>query len=294
MTQDTDSPIDAKQKSELKSLEPKPVSERKRLWQFFWRTWAIQSSWNYQGQMNLGFLYSIAPTLDRIYTDESDPEILARKKEAYHRHTALYNITQQLNSFVLGLAASMEEEYGRNPEDFNPEVINSLKVSLMGPLSGIGDSLLEGTLRIISFGLGASLAAQGSILGPILALIISGVPKTLITWFGGKVGYTLGTDYVKQLQDGGIMDRVMYVASVVGLMTVGAMIATMIGITTPLEFQDGAVVLQSVFDGIFPAMIPLLITWLLYTLLKKKIGLGWLLSGCIVVSLVCSFFGLLA
>lgn len=254
----------ASETTELKSLEPQSVSENKRLWQFFWRTWAIQASWNYEGQMNLGFLYSIAPTLDRIYADESDPEILQRKKDAYHRHTALYNITQQLNSFVLGLAASMEEEYARDPKNFNPEVINSLKVSLMGPLSGIGDSLLEGTLRIISFGLGASLAAQGSILGPILALLISGIPKALITWFGGKFGYTLGADYVKQLQGGGMMERVMYMASVVGLMTVGAMIATMVGITTPLQFQDGAVVIQDVLDGIFPAMIPLAVTMLFY------------------------------
>lgn len=291
MTQDIQGA--APEVKELKSLEPQPVSEKKRLWQFFWRTWAIQASWNYEGQMNLGFLYSIAPTLDRIYADDSDPEILERKKEAYHRHTALYNITQQLNSFVLGIATSMEEEYGRNPKDFNPEVINNLKVSLMGPLSGIGDSLLEGTLRIISFGLGASLAAQGSILGPILALLISGIPKALITWFGGKLGYTLGTDYVKQLQ-GGIMDKVMYVAGIVGLMTVGAMIATMVGITTPLQFQDGAVVLQDVLDGIFPSMIPFGIAMLFYWLLKKKVSLGVLLVGGIVVSLVCSFFGILA
>lgn len=284
----------ASETTELKSLEPQSVSENKRLWQFFWRTWAIQASWNYEGQMNLGFLYSIAPTLDRIYADESDPEILQRKKDAYHRHTALYNITQQLNSFVLGLAASMEEEYARDPKNFNPEVINSLKVSLMGPLSGIGDSLLEGTLRIISFGLGASLAAQGSILGPILALLISGIPKALITWFGGKFGYTLGADYVKQLQGGGMMERVMYMASVVGLMTVGAMIATMVGITTPLQFQDGAVVLQDVLDGIFPAMIPLVITMLFYWLLKKKASLTVLLLGGIAASLIASFLGVLA
>lgn len=284
----------ASETTELKSLEPQSVSENKRLWQFFWRTWAIQASWNYEGQMNLGFLYSIAPTLDRIYADESDPEILQRKKDAYHRHTALYNITQQLNSFVLGLAASMEEEYARDPKNFNPEVINSLKVSLMGPLSGIGDSLLEGTLRIISFGLGASLAAQGSILGPILALLISGIPKALITWFGGKLGYTLGADYVKQLQGGGMMERVMYMASVVGLMTVGAMIATMVGITTPLQFQDGAVVIQDVLDGIFPAMIPLAITMLFYWLLKKKESLTVLLLGGIAASLIASFLGVLA
>lgn len=280
--------------TELKSLEPQPVSEKKRLWQFFWRTWAIQSSWNYEGQMNLGFLYSIAPTLDRIYADESDPEILERKKEAYHRHTALYNITQQLNSFVLGLVASMEEEYARDPKHFNPEVMNSLKVSLMRPLSGIGDSLLEGTLRIISFGLGASLAAQGLILGPILAILISGIPKALITWFGGKLGYTLGVDYVKQLQSGGMMERVMYAASIVGLMTVGAMIATMVGITTPLQFQDGALVIQDVLNGIFPAMIPLAITMTFYWLLKKKVSLTVLLLGGIAASLAASFFGILA
>ena len=70
----------ASETTELKSLEPQSVSENKRLWQFFWRTWAIQASWNYEGQMNLGFLYSIAPTLDRIYADESDPEILQRRK----------------------------------------------------------------------------------------------------------------------------------------------------------------------------------------------------------------------
>lgn len=54
----------ASETTELKSLEPQSVSENKRLWQFFWRTWAIQASWNYEGQMNLGFLYSIAPTLE--------------------------------------------------------------------------------------------------------------------------------------------------------------------------------------------------------------------------------------
>ena len=30
----------ASETTELKSLEPQSVSENKRLWQFFWRTWA--------------------------------------------------------------------------------------------------------------------------------------------------------------------------------------------------------------------------------------------------------------
>ncbi len=53
----------------------------KKYWQFLWRSWAIQTSWNYERQMNMGFLYGIAPTLDRIYPNEKDPQQLAYKKD---------------------------------------------------------------------------------------------------------------------------------------------------------------------------------------------------------------------
>ena len=55
---------------------------RKRTWEFFWRSWFIQASWNYERQMNMGFMYGIAPTLDRIYGKHpKDPETLQKKKE---------------------------------------------------------------------------------------------------------------------------------------------------------------------------------------------------------------------
>ena len=52
----------------------------------------------------------------------------------------------------------------------------------MGPLSGIGDSIMLGTLRILAVGIGASLAAQGNILGPILFLIIFNVPAFILRY----------------------------------------------------------------------------------------------------------------
>ena len=168
----------------------------KKFWQFTWRSWAIQASWNYERQMNMGFLYGIAPTLDRLYPDEKDPQQLAHKKEAYQRHMAFYNCTPQTSAFTLGLASSMEEQYAADRENFNPDTINAVKTSLMGPLSGIGDSFFQGTIRIIAFGLGIQLAQQGSILGPILAMLISFVPSFVVTWFAGKLGYTMGSKYL--------------------------------------------------------------------------------------------------
>ena len=269
------------------------VSPTKRYSQYFWRSWAIQDSWNYERQMNMGFLYGIAPTLDRLYPDESDPEQVARKKEAYQRHMAFYNCTPQTSAFVLGLASSMEEEYARDPENFDPETINAVKTSLMGPLSGIGDSFFQGTIRTIAFGLGTALAAQGSMLGPVLAMVISAAFSIPITWYAGKFGYEMGNSFLERLQSG-TMEKIMYACGIVGLMAIGGMVATLIGITTPLTFSDGTVVIQDILNGIVPMILDLGAVMGMYWLVKHNVKTSWLLLLCIVGGIALNAFGLLA
>ena len=270
------------------------ITPRKRYSQFFWRSWAIQDSWNYERQMNLGFLYGIAPTIDRCYPDENDPKQVEKRKEAYKRHMAFYNCTPQTSAFVLGLSASMEEEYARNPEDFDPESIMAIKTSLMGPLSGIGDSFFQGTIRVIAFGLGASLAAQGSILGPIIAMLISILTSVPITWFAGKFGYEMGNSYLEKLQGSNIMAKVMYACGIVGLMAIGGMVATLIGVSTPITLPGGGTALQDTLNGIIPQMLSLGVSMLMFYLIKKGVNTGWLLTLCIVGGLALSAFGVFA
>ncbi|QIO84633.1 PTS system mannose/fructose/sorbose family transporter subunit IID [Pediococcus acidilactici] len=264
----------------------------KKYLSFFWRSYTIQSVWNYEGQMNLGFLYGIAPTLDRLYNSGSE-EDLQKKKEAYKRHLAFYNCTPQTSAFVLGLASSMEEEYAKNPSSFDPSSINAVKASLMGPLSGVGDSFFQGTIKVLAFGLGVNFARQGSILGPILALVLSFVPAALVTYYGGKLGYTAGNNFIQKLTREGIMDRAMYLVTIVGLMVIGSMIASMIGITTPLHVGK-AFSLQKTLDSIFPQMLSLAATFSMYYLLHKKVSTGWILTICIVSGLLFSVLGLLS
>ena len=264
----------------------------KKFWQFTWRSWAIQASWNYERQMNMGFLYGIAPTLDRLYPDEKDPQQLAHKKEAYQRHMAFYNCTPQTRAFALGLALSMEEQYAADRDNFNPDTINAVKTSLMGPLSGIGDSFFQGTIRIIAFGLGIQLAQQGSILGPILAMIISFIPSFVVIWFAGKLGYTMGSKYLTKLQ-GGMMDQLMYICGIVGLMVIGAMVASMVGITTPLAFESAGLVLQDIVYSILPHVLDIAVVMAMYTMIKKRFKTGWLLAICIIGGIIINFFGIL-
>lgn len=256
--------------------------------QFFWRSWAIQASWNYERQMNMGFLYGMAPIIDAIYKDPKDAEL---KKEAYQRHMVYYNCTPQTSAFVLGLVASMEEQYSADKENFDVEAVNAVKTSLMGPLSGVGDSFFQGTVRVLAFGLGINLAQNGSILGPILAILISFIPSVLITYYGGKIGYNMGNKYLDKLYQEGLMEKVMYICSVVGLMVIGSMIASMIDIVSPIKVGE-AFVLQEVLDQMMPKIIPLALTFFMYWLLKKKVPTGWMLFICIAGGIILNVLGI--
>lgn len=96
----------------------------------------------------------------------------------------------------------------------------------------------------------------------------------LITWFAAKIGYQGGHEYLSKLQGGDLMEKLMYVCGIVGLMSVGGMIATLIGATTPLQFADGTVVIQDILDGMMPQMISLGLTGLMYWLIKKNVNTG--------------------
>jgi PTS system mannose-specific IID component/fructoselysine and glucoselysine-specific PTS system IID component len=92
-----------------------------------------------------------------------------------------------------------------------------------------------GALKVIAAGMGIYFAQQGSLLGPILALLVYNLPNK-VRWYGLKLGYRAGTTWLMRIYQSGLMDRVTYIASIVGLMVVGAMTASMIDITTPLSF----------------------------------------------------------
>jgi fructoselysine and glucoselysine-specific PTS system IID component len=250
----------------------------------------IQASWNYERQMNMGYLFGMAPIINNLY---KDPEDIEKKKEAYKRHMLFFNCTPQTASFIMGLTASMEEKYYQNPKEMEPDAINGIKTSLMGPLSGIGDSFFQGTVRILAFGLGVSLAKQGSILGPILAMIISFFPSYLITYYGGKIGYNTGNKYLTRLTQGGLMDKVLYVTNIVGLMVIGAMIASLVDLSTPIAYGK-QFDLQDTLDDIVPKLIPLLVTFFMFWLIKKKVKTGWLLAISIVGGIVLSVLGILS
>ena len=187
---------------------------KKELNQVFWRSFGMEWDWNYERQMNMAYCYCMLPVIKKLYSNKED------QIAAMQRHLEFFNTTPQLSTLILGISAAMEESNANDP-DFDTESINSVKVSLMGPLAGIGDSFIWGTLRIIATGVGLSLANQGNILGPILFLLIFNIPAQGLRYYLMNAGYKLGSGFLAKIQENGLMSKLTYAASVLGLMVVG-------------------------------------------------------------------------
>ena len=220
---------------------------KKELNQVFWRSFGLEWSWNYERQMNMSYCYSMLPVIKKLYPNKED-QVAAMK-----RHLEFFNTTPQLATLILGISAAMEESNANDPE-FDTESINNVKVSLMGPLAGIGDSFFWFTLFPICAGIGVSLSTGGNILGPLVFLLLFNIFNIGTRYFGLQYGYKFGGDFISKLEGGNIMKRITEGTTLVGLMVLGVMTATMVSV--PLGFVVGtgeqAMSLQQIFDGIMP------------------------------------------
>lgn len=162
----------------------------------------------------------------------------------------------------------------------------------MGPVAGIGDSLIQGTVKAIILSLAASFGLQGNILGGLIPFLFPAV-----VYFFGRylaiLGYNLGTEAVNKLISSGLMNDIIRVASILGIFMMGALSSSYVKLSTPLKFTVGAgktIEVQQVLDSILPGMLPLLCIFGIVWYFKNKKQNYFLL---IIFIIVCSMLGCL-
>lgn len=263
----------------------------KDLKKVFIRALSIGSMNDYPGVLHHGYTFSMLPIIDKVYDNKED-RIRAKK-----RHMDEYfAITPNVAGITLGITAAMEEENAQNP-DFDETAISNVKSALMGPLSAIGDTVFPTTLRVLATSLVIAMAEAGNLLAPILFLLIYNIPNFLVRWFGLKYGYSMGMNLMVKSKESGIMDKVSYACSVVGLMAIGAMIFYTVKVGTPItigDIENGGVVLQDTLNKILPGMLSLGVLGVESWLLKKGAKIVPLIIGTMVVGVILFALGILA
>ena len=121
-----------------------------------WRAWMMHnlSSMSFERLESFGFCLSMLPVAKKLYPDA------AQRTEMLPRHASFYNTEPQIGAIVNGMVLGLEEKKA-NGEPIDGETINTLKVGLMGPIAGIGDSMIPGMLFPILLSIGMALAAGG-------------------------------------------------------------------------------------------------------------------------------------
>ena len=249
-------------------------------------------SWNYPRQMHISFALMMNPLLKKIYKD--DPE---GYKSALSRHMEFFNVTPQLQPFVGGIVASMEERVAKG--ELEPAAISSVKAALMGPLSGIGDSVFLSCIRVIAVAVGISLMTMGNPLGPIVYFLIYNVPAFLVRFFGATKGYELGFSFLEQAEESGLMSKVLYAAGIVGIMVIGAMTVSLVSVTIPIQIGasvtgDSVQTVQDILNSILPGILPLCALGIYYWLLKKNVSPMLMILVTMILGVVGVYFGFLA
>lgn len=273
----------------MKLIENLSKEEKKLIRKMFWRSGTMYASVNPVTMGGAGFCYSMMPFINKYYKEDEE-----KRRKALERHTTYFSTTIPMSSFVMGIAGSMEKENSEK-DDFEESSINSIKLSLMGPLAGIGDSLFWGVWRVVTAGLAIGLANSGNVLAPIIFLLAFNIPNYLMRYYGALIGYSLGSKYIEQLYKGGLLNILSKAASVVGIIMVGAMTSQMVIFNTVLEFSlNGQSIMnvQQVLDSIFVGIVPLLIVFGCFKLLDKKVSVIKIILLIIVLGLILSLTGI--
>lgn len=246
-----------------KKLSKKALSKSFHNWYYGHLTCFSQ-----EHMQTFGYLCAMLPLVEELYDNEDD------KAKAMNTYTAFFNTEPQLGSVIVGITAGLEEARASGQDDVDEETINGLRAGLMGPIAGIGDSLVVGTVIPILLGIAMGMSTGGSLLGAIFYIIV----WNLFAYFGMKFmyfkGYELGgkaVDFLIGAQGEALRDAITTLGGIV----IGAVSATWVSVKTSLELisaetGEAYVVLQDQLDAVFPGLLTTLFIIFCWFLMAKK------------------------
>ena len=294
-------------------------SDRKKVW---WRSQFLQGSWNYERMQNLGWAYSLIPAIKKLYTTKED------QAAALERHLEFFNTHPYVAAPIMGVTLALEEERA-NGVEIDDAAIPGVKIGMMGPLAGIGDPVFWFTVRPILGALGASLAASGNLVGPLLFFFGWNAIRMAFLWYTQEFGYKAGSEITKDMS-GGILKDITKGASILGMFILAVLVQRWVSINFTvnlpgkqlaegayINFPEGPVsgaelkgilgqalgglsldkiqpqTLQGQLNSLIPGLMGLLLTFLCMWLLKKKVSPISIILALFAVGIAARFFGIM-
>lgn len=258
--------------------------ERNMLWNRY--MWFNNGCTNFQNFYGNGWAWVLRPLFEKYYNKEGVIDGMSNQLD-------WYNCEAQSASVIAGVVVGMEEERAVTGK-VNQDVIRATKASLQGPVAGIGDSVVQGTIIPLLLGIGISLTQSTGALGPIFYIVSYLAVIVFGSYFLFNQGYKLGRSAMSNLT-GGAFNKLLEAFMLFGTIVVGALGANYVKPTTALQWASGDSVtsLQTVIDGIFPKLLSLGVIFLCYWLVKKKnVSLVKMILGMLLIVIAGTYIGI--
>lgn len=241
---------------------------KKELSKAFWiYQLGCELSNSYERLQSLVFCASMIPAIKKLYADDEE-----QQREALKRHLNFFNTEGTVGASIQGIAIAMEEEKS-NGAAISDTAITSIKTGLMGPLAGIGDSIIWAALMPLIISIFIPMAKGGNVIGSIGPLVLYTAITLYISWTLVNKSYTLGRNSILSLLKDGKIKQVIYSANVLGMMMMGALSASYVKIASPMTFKvtgGATIVLQDILDQIMKGLLPLAAVMAIYFFMVKK------------------------
>ncbi len=245
-----------------------------------------------ESMLGMAFGQSMAPVIEELY--DTDDE----RSKALLRHITLFNTEAQVGSICNGIVCGLEEANANG--QCTPEVIESVKVALIGPTSAIGDSLWVATIIPILLTICLSFSQANpstSWLGPVIYMIVYPFGTMALSWWLFRIGYKSGLEGMSTMMATGKLDKLTSAMGVLGLIVTGALTASYVTMSLPIQIvkdvydaTTGEIIPNTVLfnadnmlNTIFPHLLPLGLTLFVYWLYAKKKWSPLKLMGLILV-----------
>lgn len=254
-------------------------------------TFHAQGCYNYERMQGLGFCHAMVPIFKKFYKDDQ-PAMAA----AMSRHTEFFNTAPQFAAMIPGLVIAMEEQRFMGASDIDDESITAVKTSLMGPLSGIGDTVTQGVVIPLLLTFFVGMGVEGNILGPILYTVIITIIVLGFSYFSFMLGYRKGNEAILSMLESGVINKFIDGAKVMGCIVIGGLVAKYVTVSTGLVFTISGTEFNlqtQLFDVILPGMVPLLITLGCYKLATKGFSMTKVMFLMLILGIIGGLTGIL-
>lgn len=260
------------------------------------RSWLIwenlpQTCYNYERMMGQAVAHVFVPISQRLY--KNDPE---KKKEMMKRESEFFNVHIEFGSVIIGMIIALEEQKARGKE-IPDEFITSLKTSLMGPLSGVGDTIYQGVLIPILLAICIDITAKGTIWGSIIYAVSMLAISWIFSYQNFMFGYRAGAEAVMDFLEKGILNKILKAAEIMGCMVMGGLVSSYVKMNVALKLVSSTQtfnIQKQFLDAVMPNILPFGFTLLVYWLMRKK---GWkslqIIGLIIAVGIITGLFGIL-